>query len=286
MEPLVIKLLRDLVAFNTQNPPGNENEIIAYCEEFLAQRGFETQIRPVMEGRSNLVARWLPAGSETIDAPQLLFSGHVDTVPVGDITAWSYPPLKLTEDGGFLYGRGTCDMKGAVAAYLAVADGVAQGAADSPSPPFSIVLTADEETGFIGIESLAKDFPLTNVWGVILGEATGNTPVTGHKGVVWVRVTLHGTSAHASLPELGDNAILKAAKFINALTANFESMWIETYRHSDLGTPTLNVGKIAGGLKFNVIPDACEVWLDFRVPPPLDAAMVQSRLEQILAEMD
>jgi succinyl-diaminopimelate desuccinylase len=176
-------------------------------------------------------------------------------------------------------------MKGAVAAFLAVADAVTGNAPNAPCSPFSIVLTADEETGCTGMEQLSKKFPLKNVWGVILGEPTSNAPVTGHKGVVWVRVTLHGQSGHASVPELGDNAILKAVRFIDALNADFESQWQANYRHPDLGAPTLNIGKIKGGVKSNIIPDTCDIWLDFRVPPPLDLAFVQNRLEQILAEM-
>ncbi|MHA1734219.1 MAG: M20 family metallopeptidase [Promethearchaeota archaeon] len=266
----VVRLLGDLVSIDSQNPPGNEAEVVQYCKVFLEEKGFSTRSIPASPGRSNLLATWGGAGREDPSHGRLLFSGHADTVPVGPRDQWSHPPLELTRDGDRLYGRGACDMKGALAAFLALADRVSRGSTKSggtPRVPFSIVITVDEELGFGGIRALARENPLDGVVGVVVGEPSGNLPVVGHKGLAWFRVEFQGRAAHGSRPDLGVNAILLASDFLQGLIPAHDK-FASAASHPRLGMATVNVGTIRGGVKANIVPAQCELSLDFRFPPP------------------
>lgn len=279
----IVHILRDLVSFDTQNPPGNEEDLVKYCKDVLASLGFETKLFPISPHRVNLLAKWCPHDSFPNNMHQILFSGHADTVPIGDPATWHTSPLKLTEKGSNLYGRGACDMKGAIAAYLTVAQDVASGSSEVEEiakTPFAIAITVDEEMGFSGISAFTHQFEVPSVGGIIIGEPTSNIPVIGHKGVLWFQVTFHGKAAHASRPDLGENAILMATQFCEQLMNECNTAWC-LIQHPVLGMPTINVGKISGGVKPNMVPDRCDVWLDCRVVPPLDLAAIQPRIQEI-----
>jgi len=249
--------------------------------------GFETQLYPIAPNRVNLVAKWRPHEDFPSHQRQLVFSGHADTVPVGDPTSWHSPPLELTEREGKLYGRGACDMKGSIAAYLGLAQNIAVGTASVPGiskDPFAIILTADEEMGFQGISSLIRQFPVPSVGGIILGEPTRNIPGIGHKGVAWFQVTFRGKAAHACRPDLGENAILMATQFCERIVTEYQNVWSRMV-HPLLGTPTINIGKINGGIKLNMVPDRCDVWLDCRIVPPLDVSNIQLRIQEIASQV-
>ncbi|OLS14579.1 MAG: acetylornithine deacetylase /succinyl-diaminopimelate desuccinylase [Promethearchaeota archaeon CR_4] len=283
----IVAMLRDLVSFDTQNPPGNEEPLVKYCNDFLSGLGFETQLIPVAPNRANLVAMWRPCTSLQDDQRQLVFSGHADTVPIGDPTLWHSPPLEISESDGKLYGRGSCDMKGSIAAFLAVAQNIATGTASIPGiskRPFTIILTADEEMGFRGITALTRQFSVPSVGGVIIGEPTRNIPGIGHKGVAWFQITFHGQAAHASRPDLGKNAILMATKFCERLMADWQASWSPLV-HPLLGSPTINIGKITGGIKTNVVPERCDVWVDCRIVPPLEVTDLNHRFEEIARQV-
>ncbi len=279
----IVATLKDLVAFDTQNPPGNEEPLIKYCKDFLGDLGFATNLIPIAPNRVNLIARWRPHEKFPSTRQQLLFSGHADTVPVGDLTTWHSNPFELTEQGGNLYGRGTCDMKGSLAAFLVVAREVATNTSHVKgisNVPFTIALTVDEEMGFRGITTFTQEFCVPFVGGILIGEPTQNIPVIGHKGVVWFHLTFHGRAAHASRPDLGENAILMATKFCEDLMHECNAAW-PRINDPVLGVPTINIGKITGGVKPNMVPDRCEVWLDCRTVPPLDLATLQPQIETL-----
>ncbi len=283
MPPDIMAILRDLVAFDTQNPPGNEEPLIKYCKDFLGDLGFETRIDPITPNRVNLIARWRPHEKFPDTRQQLLFSGHADTVPVGDPVTWHSNPFELTERGGNLYGRGTCDMKGSLAAFMMVGRDVATNTPrvkGITNVPFAIALTVDEEMGFRGISAFTQQFSVPQVGGIIIGEPTHNIPVIGHKGVLWLQLTFHGKAAHASRPDLGENAILMATRFCEQLMNECNTAWIRI-QHPVLGNPTINIGKIAGGVKPNMVPDRCDVWLDCRTVPPLELANILPHIEEI-----
>jgi succinyl-diaminopimelate desuccinylase len=248
-----IALTRKLVRFDTRNPPGAEEACAAFLAELLQDAGFDVQRHAFAAGRTNLIVR----GAGVSDRAPLCLSGHLDTVPLGE-APWSREPLAGLIEGDRLYGRGASDMKSGVAAMVAAACAV------GPHPDVCLVLTAGEENGCEGARFLAEQGLLPESLGaLVVGEPTANVPLVGHKGVLWLEIEVSGRAAHGSAPELGDNAVYKAARLVRRL----EGFVFDTEPHPVLGAPTLNVGMIRGGVNINSVPDRAVISLDIRTVP-------------------
>jgi succinyl-diaminopimelate desuccinylase len=223
-----------------------------FCAELLAEVGFNCQLIPQGEGRSNLIAtRGVGNGAA------LGFTGHLDTVPLG-AAEWHYPPHESAIHDGRLYGRGATDMKGGIAAFIVAC----QTHTETPPGGIAILLTAGEETGGDGARVMVERATLPPVGALIVGEPTANRPVPGHKGAFWLTLRFQGVTAHGSMPQEGKNAIAMAAETIRKL-----SVIDLGPAHPVMGPPTLNVGTIRGGMNVNSVPDQCDVGLDMRSVP-------------------
>jgi succinyl-diaminopimelate desuccinylase len=248
----VIELTRRLVQFDTVNPPGNERACAQELQTLLAAAGFETSLTDMGEGRANLIA-YLGDGS---GAP-LGFTGHLDTVPLG-AQDWQHDPFAGIIEDGRLYGRGTTDMKGGVAAFVVAclkeADILRNG------PGVVLLITAGEETGSDGAKAMVAQGVPHVPGALVVAEPTSNRPLAGHKGALWLRVITEGKTAHGSMPEQGVNAVVAAARVIQKLVA-FD---FQIPPHPDMGAPTLNIGTISGGLNLNSVPDRAEIGVDIR----------------------
>lgn len=266
-----VALTRELVAFETINPPGAERGCIEYLAQRLEAAGFTCTIQPIAEDRANLIAR---IGRR--DAPGLVFTGHVDTVPLG-AKPWTVDPLGEIKDGR-LYGRGSSDMKSGIAAFVVAATACAP--ALKSGPEVVLAITAGEETGCDGALAMVTSGLLTPAAALLVGEPTGNQPMIGHKGALWLQAETFGVTAHGSMPELGDNAVYKAARAIGRL-ADFD---FNVARHPVLGKPTLNVGKVSGGLNINSVPDHAEIRIDVRTIPGMNHAEVREGLTGLIGE--
>ncbi|RYH08053.1 M20 family peptidase [Tropicimonas sp. IMCC6043] len=239
----VVSLTRRLVAFDTVNPPGEERSAMQYCADLLGRFGFDCRLIDHSAERASLVAvRGATSG--------LCFSGHLDTVPLGR-AEWRWPPHGGLIEGDRLYGRGSSDMKGGVAAFIV--------AAALSRKPVSIVLTAGEETGCDGARWLAEAGALPPARALIVGESTDNQPVAGHKGVLWLKLTAEGRTAHGATPELGINAIGRMSATLSRLV-DFDPQ----VEHPQMGRATCNLGTIRAGINVNSVPDLCELTVDLR----------------------
>lgn len=273
-----VKLTQELVRFNTTNPPGDETPVIRLLEERLRADGFETVTVPYLEGenRSQLVARLRGNG----EAPGLLFSGHVDVVPPGNVP-WTVDAFGGEIREGRLYGRGSCDMKSGVAALVVAAGAIARSGILLKGD-LVVAITADEERNCLGADELVKEPLFTGLGSALVAEPTALKLYVAEKGAFWVEVTLFGKTAHGSMPQLGANAVAAMAEFV--------SRWEQEYRTNDpvhpiLGTPTLNVGVIQGGVKVNVVPDQCTVQLDMRTVPPVEHGDLKRAIGNLLDEI-
>lgn len=267
-----VALTAELVRSDTVNPPGNEEGLAQRIGALLEAAGLRCRYHPLGPGRASLVARL----EGSTDAPPLCFTGHLDVVPLG-AAPWSREPFGGETDGDLLYGRGSTDMKGGVAAMVAAVLQIA--ATGRPRVGLELVLTAGEEVGCAGAKALAATPGALSRYGAILvGEPTGNRPLLGHRGLVWLEVEARGVTAHASMPHEGVNAICKAARMIAAL----EHLDFGVAAHPLLGSPTLNIGTFSGGLNLNSVPDRASFGVDIRVLPgqsPEDIlALVRSRV--------
>jgi succinyl-diaminopimelate desuccinylase len=250
----VISLTRKLISFNTVNPPGNEGEIARFTGDLLASHGFDVEC-PIYRGsRTHLIAeKGIQAGKSPV-----ILSGHFDTVPPGN-NKWSVDPFAGKVHEGKIWGRGSCDMKGSLAAMI-----IAAIRAFNEKPPpggLRLIFTADEEPGCLGIQHLVSLLKgPARASAIIVGEPTSNLPATGHKGAIYLKAVFSGKTAHSSMPEKGINAIYKAARSIIKLSDyNFDAE-----QDPLLGYPTINVGKINGGMNINSVPDHAEFTIDIR----------------------
>lgn len=266
-----VELTRKLVQIDSINPTSTERACADLVGGLLEEAGFATRRFEYAPGRVSLVADWARG-----DAPALCFTGHLDTVPLG-AAKWSHDALAGDLDGGKMYGRGTSDMKSGVAAIVAAAVEVARRPAGKAG--LTLVFTAGEETGCEGAIHLARTpGALGRAGAVVVAEPTGNEPLIGHKGALWLRVRTRGVTAHGSMPERGVNAIYKAARAV----AKLEGFRFEVADDPLLGRPSLNVGTLRGGLNTNSVPDAAEMTVDIRTTPAVDHAALRAQIAALL----
>jgi succinyl-diaminopimelate desuccinylase len=267
-----IKLAQELIRFNTVNPPGTERPCAERLAGLLEGAGFAVELIPFGEGRAQILAR---IGGKPGGLP-LGFTGHLDTVPLG-AQPWSVDPFAADIADGKLYGRGASDMKSGVAAFviacIALADRLAR------TSGVMLVITAGEETGCSGAEAIVRtNGQLGQVGALVVAEPTGNKPLVGHKGALWLEAETRGVTAHGSMPEKGVNAVYKAARAVTAL----QEFDFNVARHDVLGLPTINVGTIQGGLNINSVPDRATIGIDIRTIPAQSHAQIREQLTSYL----
>lgn len=269
-----VELTRELIRFDTINPPGDERACAHHLARLLEAGGFAVTFHEFAERRTSLVAR-IGGAADTLP---LCLTGHVDVVPLGT-RPWSYEPFAAEIAGGRVYGRGSSDMKSGVAASVVAALRLAPKLAGTPG--LVLVLTAGEETGCEGAMHLAASPETVGRAGaIVVAEPTGNAPCVGHKGALWLEARTTGVTAHGSMPERGVNAVYKAARAVLKL----EAFRFDATPHPALGRPTLNVGTFHGGINVNSVPDGAVVGIDIRTIPEQKHPALIERLAQELGE--
>jgi len=279
-----VAILADLVRRPSVNPMGRNVSGPDYLEgrvtDYLVQRCMAAGLRwvrqPVSPGRDNVLAR---LEATVPNAPTVLWDAHQDTVPVDGMAIDPFMPFVRE---GRLYGRGSCDVKGGMAAMLVALDRLRT----NNQPRLAhIVFTAtvNEEFGFSGAKAIASlwttpaaaltppDQAARDLLGgppaaAVVAEPTELDIVTQHKGAVRWRMRVHGVACHSAFPEQGDNAIYPAGRAIGAIESLAKELLT---RHPDhpCGPPTLNLGTIHGGMGVNLVPDLVVFELDRRVVP-------------------
>jgi acetylornithine deacetylase len=278
----VIDILDRLVAFLSVAGKPN-GDIAGWIEAYLGEQGAKVTLLPGPEGdRSNLFATIGPA-----DVPGYILSGHMDVVPAGE-PQWSSPPFALRRDGERLYGRGTTDMKGFLAAALAA---VSKLAGLRLTKPVHFAFSYDEEIGCRGVPHLIARLPelCAKPLGVIVGEPSGMRAVRGHKGKTAARVTIRGRSGHSSRPDLGLNAIHAMADVLTAAVSEAGRLTQGPFDPAfEPAYSSLQAGVLTGGQSVNIIPDTCALDLEARAIPGVDPASllapVKARAEALSAE--
>jgi acetylornithine deacetylase/succinyl-diaminopimelate desuccinylase-like protein len=222
-------VLRELVRFDTVNPPGNERPAIEFLASYLRDAGLQTELLADDEDRPNLVADLSGAGDDGGQAPTLCYLGHVDTV-LADPSDWTHDPWSGDVADGFLWGRGALDMKSQVAAEAVAAANLARGGWRPRSGTLKLVFVSDEETGGdVGAHWLTDAHPDRVRCDMLLNEGGGEVfefegrrrygVCCAEKGIYRFKLTARGTAGHASLPKTGDNALLKLGPVLNRIAA-------------------------------------------------------------------
>ncbi|MCO5970544.1 M20/M25/M40 family metallo-hydrolase [Actinoallomurus soli] len=260
-------LLRGLVAVPSVNPRDGdgpaEAAVAAYARDWLAERGITAAVREVLPGRPNVVAV-VPGRSPRA----VLLESHLDTVETDGMTV---DPYAGEVRDGRLYGRGACDAKGPLAAFMLAA---AELAAGEP-PPCTVVLAgvADEEHHYRGVLALLSDEAGRGFAGAIVGEPTDLAPVTAHKGCVRYTVRTLGRAGHSSRPHEAVNAV----SLMGPVLAHLDDTVPDVPDHPLLGAATRAVTRVRGGTGPNTIPGTCEIDVDRRTLPGEDPHAVWRR---------
>ena len=275
-----IELLRQIVAIPSVNPAltdddalRNEARLVAELEPWFAALGFRTQRVGKTPGRPNLLARFGAAQPQKT----ILFESHLDTVGVAGFQG---NPFVLREAGGRIYGRGACDTKGPLAAFMAALDAEVLAALSKSGTQIAWLGAIGEETGNLGAEEAVADGLRADECVVL--EPTDLHIVHAHKGACWYTVATRGRAAHASDPARGDNAILKMPAVWRILEEEKEEAGTH-FSSATLGKPTVSVGTIRGGTGTNVVPDRCEIQVDRRLMPGETAERVLADVRARLA---
>jgi acetylornithine deacetylase/succinyl-diaminopimelate desuccinylase-like protein len=315
------RLLSDLIAFNTVNPPGNERAAQEYLAAHLTEAGFECELLGSEAARPNLVARLRGAS----DGPTLCYLGHVDTV-LANRSEWTHDPWSGEIDEGFVWGRGALDMKSQVAAEIAAGAGLARSGWRPASGDLLIVAVVDEETGGeLGAEWITKTHPEKVRCDLLINEGGGAVFEYGgrrlygvccaEKGVFRFTLSTDGVAGHASMPKMGENALLKMAPVLRSLSVRQPAYELTAepaaflrgigedpddpsaaIAHLQAADPrlvtmfepmlgvTFTPTRIGASEKINVIPSRAELKVDCRVPPGLGEEQVRRGISEVLGD--
>ncbi|MDE1828064.1 MAG: M20 family metallopeptidase [Candidatus Micrarchaeota archaeon] len=269
----VVELTRDLVSIKSSSLEDGEKEVAKYIRDYLSDLKIDSEIIEYQKGRCDIVA-------SVGKGDGLMLNGHMDTVPIGDSSRWKMGTEPLVKNGK-VYGRGTSDMKGGIAAILASLKGM-----DLSKPKRRLVLAfvADEEVALNGSKFLIEKRRslLKGVRYGIIAEPTNLRIQIAQKGAMHIQVEIFGKSAHGSQPWEGESAILKGAELIvglEDLASNFRK------KDKLMGRGTINVGKIGGGTVTNVVPERCSVSIDRRIVPGESIAEAELQIKRILGSI-
>jgi acetylornithine deacetylase len=268
------RLLARLIAIDSVNPdlvPGGAGETVIadFCNQWLATRGFEVHILEKRPGRPSLVAIARGTGG----GRSLMLNGHLDTVSLAD---YDGDPLDPQIRDGRMYGRGTFDMKGGIAAMMVAA---ARATAHGPlRGDIILACVADEEHGSSGTEEVLESFTAD---AAIVIEPSQLEVTLAHKGFAWFDVEIEGRAAHGSRPELGIDAITKAGHFLVALEELGQRLGQDP-AHPLLGTGTMHASVIHGGEEPSTYPAHCSITLERRTIPGESVDSVERELTDVL----
>ncbi len=269
-ESEVSSLLSDLVQIDSTNPDVPEKEIARYVAEHLKESGCEVELQEVLPDRPNVIGRL--RGAE--GTPSFAFNTHIDVVPAGE--GWSEKPFGGEIRDGRVYGRGSTDAKGSLACQLYAIRAVSRSGVRLKG---DIVMTAvaDEEFCSRGARKLVENFSADYA---LVGEPSSSRVVVAHRGSFRPVVVTEGVLAHSSRPDLGVNAIFAMAPVLQELEKYGESL--TERKHRLCGHPTCTVTLAKGGIKDNVIPDACEVVVDRRLVPGESEEEAEREIQEVL----
>ena len=246
----LVELTRQLI--DIPSITGDELEIGRFLASYLEKLGYHVELQETAPSRANVIAT-------TDNLPRLVLSTHMDTVP---------PHISSSEDEEYIYGRGSCDAKGIIAAQIFAAEKLRAEGLDE----IGLLFTVDEEAGSEGARAANNHRLAFSSRFLINGEPTENKLAVGTKGSLRLRVKASGHAAHSAYPELGESAIEKLLDVLNDIR---NCNWpVDEY----LGDTTCNIGTIKGGVRPNVIAESAEADLQIRLTTP--AAPVEETLEK------
>ncbi len=278
-EKELLKVLQDLIRIESVNPElagrGNGEYLIAqHIGQYLEAMGLKVRYQEIKPERVNVIGV-LPGSGE---GQSLMLNGHTDTV---GITRMDIEPLNPVFKNGRVYGRGSFDMKGGLAAMILAVKAVID-AGLKPKGDVILAFVADEEFRSLGTEVLIKEY-LADA--AILCEPTGLKVCIAHKGFAWIKVEIIGKAAHGSRPDKGIDAIVKAGKFLSRIE-ELGKEFLLRIKHPLLGSPSIHASLIKGGTELSTYPDFCLIELERRLIPGESVKTIEEEIQDLIHDLE
>ena len=262
-------LVKELIRRQSPDPPGNEKAVAVYLSNWLRTRGFDVDIDEFQPERINLITR-IEGGTK----PSLIFSAHMDTMPIGE-NLWIHDPFGAEELNGKVYGRGAADMKSGLAAMAIIASKIKNSGLPLAGD-LILALSAGESSNCLGAKRMVERGDLIGAGAILVSEPSSLELIIAEKGALWLDITATGKPGHASGKD-SENAILKLMDFFSAVHKNpFAS-----HSHPLLGIASLNINTIKGGNAINMTPDSASATMDIRTVPGMNVEELIKTLQKI-----
>ncbi len=264
---LLIKLLK----IPTVNSKDNEGDLAVFLQKYFLSYGIESKVQQIDEKHANLIVDIHgEAGKENI-----IWNGHIDTVPYGSLEKWISPPYDPVFQGDMLIARGASDMKSGLAAMVYTLCNM-KAHNQKPRANIRFIATCDEEKNGLGARKIMEDNLLENPSAIIIGEPTGLNLGIAQKGCMWLELNCKGKVSHSAYPWEGINAIQYGTKVCMELQE-----YIRSDEHSLLKNSTAEITLLNGGVAPNMIPDYCKIMMDIRYTPNLSKENIIQKLRDI-----
>ncbi|OGD44847.1 hypothetical protein A3K79_03470 [Candidatus Bathyarchaeota archaeon RBG_13_46_16b] len=257
--------------------PEKEGKTSEYIAQWFENEGVKVKTVDVMPGRPNVIA-WIRG---TGKGCSLMYNCHMDTVPE---YGWASKPgpFEAVVEKGRVYGRGSCDMKGAIAAVMVAMRALANSGVELGGDLIFAGVIGEEGEGSIGTRAIVEKGPKTDM--AVVCEPTDLNVSIGHRGSSNLRLIVHGVPAHTAYPERGVNAILMMSKILDVLDRKL-SPKLRSKKHELLGPATLTPAVIQGGMRTDVVPDLCETKLNCRYPKGQDPSQIKREIEDVIGKL-
>ncbi|MFD2829958.1 M20 family metallopeptidase [Corticicoccus populi] len=302
----LIELCSRLIQFPSENPPGDTTDITNFIEDYLTESGLNIERYESNDKMFNLVAT---TGEKSMEYNNLIFCGHSDVVPAGDKSKWSFDPFSGEVKDGWLLGRGASDMKAGLGGLIFATALLSRKNIELPGC-LTLAIVPDEETGGeFGVPWILEKDLIAGDGCLIAEPSSPQNPTIGQKGSYWFKLTTYGTPGHGSLsPLAGGNAIVDLIAAVQEIRKLWDiditipneirPLLKESKRYMQevekereefypvLEHITVNIGKIEGGTKSNVIPEKCTVEIDCRLPFGITQDEVTEKISELLAPLN
>ena len=254
----ITNLAQELIRIPSDEITG-EQEVCEYLSDILKSLGMKVRLQEVLPKRPNIIAEVLGGNN----GKSIMFNGHIDTVPIGNIEKWNTDPYKAIIKDSKLFGRGATDMKGSIASMIIAIKYIMNNVEDFNGKIIFTGVMAEETTG-LGTQKVLEENIKTDM--AIVGEPSDEKIYRAHKGTIWFNIFTYGKLEHSSESDTeSNNAIINMMRLIEEI--NKISKELEGKNNSLVGHPSINVGLIEGGTKQNMIADSCKVSIDRRTLP-------------------
>jgi len=274
----VVALLQALIQQRSDYPPGDCRAAIQVVADKMQQDDVQVETFARQEQQPNLLATY---PSHTLGR-RLMFHAHIDTVPAGESERWSFDPFAGYITDGCIFGRGAGDDKGSVTAQVMAIIALARAGVRLDGC-LQVAVVSDEESGGLNGTKWLHDEGLLATGALVVGEQTDNQIAIAERVACGIDLTVIGKSAHGAMPWAGENAVLKAAGALNWLRTHLFPQ-LQERRHPYLPSPTLNIGKIQGGLQWSIVPERCKIEMDRRLLPGETREMAMEEIRECLDE--